>query len=165
MLTKIIFSSAQNYDVSISLTFCCTLKLFGNSLYTILSYLFSFILFIQYRINQTKQWHPTPVLLPGESHGRGAWWAAVHGVAKSQTWLRDFTFTFHLHALEKEMAPHSITLAWENPRDGGAQWAAIYGAAQIRTWLKRLSSSSSSRYYYSYTPYHKVVKQVYSNKN
>ena len=55
---------------SISLTFCCTLKLFGNSLYTILSYLFSFILFIQYRINQTKQWHPTPVLLPGKPHGR-----------------------------------------------------------------------------------------------
>ena len=43
---------------------------------------------------------------------RGAWWAAVHGVAKSQTGLRDFTFTFHLHALEKEMATHSSVLAW-----------------------------------------------------
>ena len=39
--------------------------------------------------------------------GRGAWWAAVHGVAKSQTRLSDFTFTFHFHALEKEMATHS----------------------------------------------------------
>ena len=44
-----------------------------------------------------------------------AWWAAVHGVAKSQTWLRDFTFTFHFHALEKEMAPHSSVLAWRIP--------------------------------------------------
>ena len=43
----------------------------------------------------------------------GAWWAAVHGVAKSQTRLSDFTFTFHLHALEKEMATHSSIIAWE----------------------------------------------------
>ena len=45
----------------------------------------------------------------------GAWWAAVHGVAKSQTRLSDFTFTFHLHALEKEMATHSSILAWRIP--------------------------------------------------
>ena len=45
----------------------------------------------------------------------GAWWAAVHGVAKSQARLNDFTFTFHFHALEKEMAPHSSTLAWKIP--------------------------------------------------
>ena len=44
----------------------------------------------------------------------GAWWAAVHGVAKSQTRLKDFTFTFHFHALEKEMATHSSVLAWRN---------------------------------------------------
>ena len=42
----------------------------------------------------------------------GAWWAAVHGAAKSQTRLGDFTFTFHFHALEKEMATHSSVLAW-----------------------------------------------------
>ena len=45
----------------------------------------------------------------------GAWWAAVRGVAKSQTRLRDFTFTFHFHALEKEMATHSSVLAWTIP--------------------------------------------------
>ena len=45
----------------------------------------------------------------------GAWWAAVHGVAKSRTQLSDFTFTFHLHALEKEMATHSRILASEIP--------------------------------------------------
>ena len=42
----------------------------------------------------------------------GAWWATVHGVARSQTRLSDFTFTFHFHALEKEMATHSSVLAW-----------------------------------------------------
>ena len=42
----------------------------------------------------------------------GAWWAAVHGVVKSRTRLSDFTFTFHFHALEKEMATHSSVLAW-----------------------------------------------------
>ena len=48
----------------------------------------------------------------------GAWWAAVHGVAKSQTRLSDFTFTFHFHALEKEMATHSSVLAWRVPGMG-----------------------------------------------
>ena len=42
----------------------------------------------------------------------GAWWVTVHGIAKSRTWLSDFTFTFHSHALEKEMAIHSSVLAW-----------------------------------------------------
>ena len=46
---------------------------------------------------------------------RGAWWAAVHGVAESRTGLSDFTFTFHFHALEKEMATHSSVLAWRIP--------------------------------------------------
>ena len=54
----------------------------------------------------------------------GAWWATVHGVAKSQTRLSDFTFTFHFHALEKEMATHSNVLAWRIPwteKPGGLQ--------------------------------------------
>ena len=48
----------------------------------------------------------------------GAWWAAVHEVAKSQTQLSDFTFTFHFHASEKEMATHSSVLAWRIPGTG-----------------------------------------------
>ena len=48
----------------------------------------------------------------------GAWWAAVHGVAKTQIRLSDFTFTFHFHALEKEMAIHSSVLAWRIPGTG-----------------------------------------------
>ena len=49
---------------------------------------------------------------------RGAWWAAVHGVGKSRTRLRDFTLTFHFHTLEKEMATHSSVLAWRIPGTG-----------------------------------------------
>ena len=48
----------------------------------------------------------------------GPWWAAVHGVAKSRTRLSDFTFTFHFHALEKEVATHSNVLAWRIPGTG-----------------------------------------------
>ena len=48
----------------------------------------------------------------------GAWWPAVHGAAKSWTQLSDFTFTFHFHALEKAMAPHSSSLAWRIPGIG-----------------------------------------------
>ena len=64
---------------------------------------------------------------------RGAWWAAVHGVAKSWIRLSVFTLTFHFHALEKEMATHFSVLAWRIPGTGGAWWAAIYGVAQSRT--------------------------------
>ena len=49
---------------------------------------------------------------------RGAWWAAVHGVAKNWTRLSDFTCTFHFHALEKEMATHSSVFAWRIPGTG-----------------------------------------------
>ena len=71
----------------------------------------------------------------------GAWGTSVHGVAKSWTWLSDFTFTFHFHALEKEMATHSSVLAWRIPGTG-AWWAAIYGVAQSWTRLKWLSNMS-----------------------
>ena len=74
----------------------------------------------------------------------GVWKAAVHGVAEGRTRLSDFTFTFHFHALEKEMATHSSVLAWRIPGTGGAWWSAVYGVAQSRTRLKWLSSSSSS---------------------
>ena len=74
----------------------------------------------------------------------GAWWAAVHGVAKSQTQLSDFTFTFHFHALEKEMAAHSSVLAWRIPGSGepggllsmgshrvGHDWSDLAAAAVV----------------------------------
>ena len=79
----------------------------------------------------------------------GAWWAAVHGVAKSWTWLSDFTFTFHFHfslsCIGEANGNPLQRSCLENPRDGGAWWAAVYGVAQSGKRLKWHSSSSSSR--------------------
>ena len=76
-----------------------------------------------------RQWHPTPVLLPGKSHG----WRSLVGCspwgAKSRTRLSDFTFTFHFHALEKEMATHSSVLAWRIPwmeKPGRLQYMGLH---------------------------------------
>ena len=80
----------------------------------------------------------------------GAWWAAVHGVAKSRTRLSNFTFTFHFHALEKEMVTHSSVLACKIPGMGEPWWAAVYGVAQSQTQLRWLSSSSSNTPLYVY---------------
>ena len=75
--------------------------------------------------------------------GGRAWWAAVHGVAKSQARLSDFTFTFHFHALEKEMATHSSVLAWRIPGTGKPGGLPSMGSHRVGwTRLKRLSSSS-----------------------
>ena len=57
----------------------------------------------------------------------GAWWAAVHGVARSRTRLSDFAFTFHFHALEKEMATHSSVLAWRIPGTGEPGGCRLWG--------------------------------------
>ena len=81
----------------------------------------------------------------------GAWKAAVHGVAEGQTWLSNFTFTFHFHALEKEMATHSSVLAWRIPGTGepgglpsmglhsvGHDWSDLAAAAVMESgesWL------------------------------
>ena len=73
----------------------------------------------------------------------GACWAAVRGVAKSRTQLSGFTFTFHLHALEKEMAAHSSVVAWRFPGTGEPGGLPSMGA-HSRTRPKRLSSSGSS---------------------
>ena len=62
----------------------------------------------------------------------GAWWTAVHGVAKSQTPLNNFTFTFHFHALEKEMATHSSVLAWRIPGMGEPGELLSMGSHRVR---------------------------------
>ena len=67
---------------------------------------------------------------------RGAWWATVHGVAKGRTRLSDFTFTFHFHALETEMATHASVLAWRIPGTGEPGGLPSYGVAQSWTRLK-----------------------------
>ena len=62
----------------------------------------------------------------------GAWWAAVHGVAKGQARLSDFTFTFYFHALEKEMATHSSVLAWRIPGTGEPGGLPSLGSHTVR---------------------------------
>ena len=63
----------------------------------------------------------------------GAWWVAVHGVAKSQTRLSNFTFPFHFHALEKEMATHSSVLAWRIPGMGSLVGCRLWGRTESDT--------------------------------
>ena len=62
---------------------------------------------------------------------RGAWWAAAHGVSKSWTRLSDFTFTFHFHALEKEMATHSSVLAWRILGTGEPGGCRLWGRTEV----------------------------------
>ena len=64
---------------------------------------------------------------------QGAWWAAVHGVAKSRTRLGDFTFIFHFHALEKEMATYSSVLAWRIPGMGEPGGCHLWGHTESDT--------------------------------
>ena len=87
--------------------------------------------------------HPLQYSCLGNHMDGGAWWATVHGVAKSWTWLSDFIFTFHFHALEKEMATHSSILAWRIPGTEESGGLPSMGS-QSWTQLMQLSSSSSS---------------------
>ena len=75
----------------------------------------------------------------------GAWWAAVHGVTKSQTQLSDFTFTFHFHALEKEMATHSSVLAWRIPGTGKPSGLLSMGLHRVRHDWSDLAAAAAAR--------------------
>ena len=77
---------------------------------------------------------------------RGAWWATVHGVAKSRTRLNDFTFTFHFPALEKAMATHSSVLAWRIPGTGEPGGLPSMGSHRVgHDWSNSSSSSNSKK--------------------
>ena len=90
-----------------------------------------------------RQWHPTPVLLPGKSHGqRSLVGCSPWGREQSDTTER-LHFHFSLSCIGEGNGNPLQCSCLENPRDGGAWWAAIYGVAQSWTRLKRLSSSSS----------------------
>ena len=74
----------------------------------------------------------------------GAWWAAVHGVAKSRTRLSDFTFTFHFHALEKEMATHSSVLAWRISGMGEPGGLPSTGSHRVRHDWSDLAAAAAA---------------------
>ena len=84
-------------------------------------------------------WH---VFLENPMDG-GAWLAAVHGVARSQTRLSDFTFTFHFHALEKEMATHSSVLAWRIPGTGAPGGLPSLGSHRVRHNWSHLAAAAA----------------------
>ena len=97
--------------------------------------------FCCYCTQQWRQWHPTPVLLPGKSHG---WRSLVRcspwGRTESDTTER-LHFHFSLSCIGEGNGNPLQCSCLENPRDGGAWWSAVYGVAQSRTRLKWLSSS------------------------
>ena len=96
------------------------------------------------------QWQPTPILLPGKSHGqRSLVGCSPWGRCKSDT-TEQLHFHFSLSCVGEGNGNPLRCSCLENPRDGGAWWAAVYGAAQSRTQLKWQSSSSSSNKHYAY---------------
>ena len=97
-----------------------------------------------YEILQRRQWHPTPVILPGKSHG----WRSLEGCSPWGCWGSDTTERLHFHFSlscigEGNGNPLQCSCL-ENPRDGEDWWAAIYGVTQSRTRLKWLSNSNSN---------------------
>ena len=84
------------------------------------------------------------VLLPGKPMDGGAWWVAVHGVARSQTRLSDFTFTFLFHALEKEMATHSSVLAWRIPGTAGPGGLPSMGSHRVGHDWRNLAAAAAA---------------------
>ena len=93
----------------------------------------SFDSFFCNQLHPRRQWHPTQYSRLENPMVGGAWWAAVHGVAKGRTQLSDFTFTFHFCALEKETAAHSSVLAWRMPGTGGLVGCRLWGRTESDT--------------------------------
>ena len=88
----------------------------------------------------------------------GAWWAAVHGVAKSRTKLSNFTFTFHFHALEKEMATHSSVLAWRIPGTGEPRELPSMGSHRVGHDRSDLAAAAAERLSLHFHDYISLVK-------
>jgi len=95
----------------------------------------------------SRQWHPTPVLLPGKFHGQRSLVGCSPWVCYKSDTTERLPFHFSLSCIGEGNGNPLQCSCLENPRDGGAWWASVYGVAQSRTRLKRLSSSSSSSYF------------------
>ena len=89
------------------------------------------------------QWHPTPVLFPGKSHGQRSLEGCSPWGAEGRTQLSDFTFTFHFHALEKEMATHSSVLAWRIPGTGEPGGLPSMGSHRVRHNWSNLAAAAA----------------------
>ena len=108
------------------------------------SLFFDLLLILSINITQRKQWHPTPVLLPGQSHGRTSLVGCSPWGCEGSDMTEQLRFHFSLPCIGEGNGNPLQCSCLENPRDGGAWWAAVYGVTQSRTRLKRLGSSSSS---------------------
>ena len=100
---------------------------------------------------------------------RGAWKGAVHGVAKSQTQLSDFTLTFHFHALVKEMATHSSILAWRIPGMGEPGGLPSMGSHRARhDWSDLAAAAAAAAYtllqYRAVPCYYKIVPKLWAEQ-
>ena len=92
--------------------------------------------------SRRRQWHPTPVLLPGKSHGRRSLVGCSPWGHKESDMTERLHFHFSLSCIGEGNGNPLQCCCLENPRDGGAWWAAVYGVTQSRTRLKQLSSIS-----------------------
>ena len=95
-------------------------------------------------LTRRRQWHPTPVLLPGKSHGQRSLVGCSPWDRKESDTAERLHFHFSLSCTGEGNGNPLQCSCLENPRDRGAWWAAVYGVTQSWTWLKQLSSSSSS---------------------
>ena len=130
------------YELDRSELWCfknCIYSTLFNGLYIVYSSLYIIV------YNQRRQWHPTPVLLPGKSHG----WRSLEGCSPWGRWGSDTTewlhFHFSLSCIGEGNGNPLQCSCLENPRDGGAWWAAVYGVAQSRTQLKWLSKKKKKK--------------------
>ena len=95
-----------------------------------------------------RQWHPTPVLLPGKAHGRKSLVGCSLWGREESDMTERLYFHFSLSCIGEGNGNPLQCSCLENPRDGGAWWATVYGVAQSRTWLNRLRSNSSTQTQY-----------------
>ena len=108
---------------------------------------------------QRRQWHPTPVLLPGKSHGQRS---AVHGVTKSRERVSNFTFIFHFHELEKEMAAHSSP--WRIPGTGEPGGLPSMGSQRVGHYWSDLAVAVASEEVKSKVVVFNYVKKIMATR-
>ena len=137
---------------------CMENKIFSQF---VLFFDFSFEIFcLDLLLFRRRPWHPTPILLPGKSHGRRSLvGCSPWGHEESDT-DEPLHFHFSLSCIGEGNGNPLQCSCLENPRDGGAWWGAVYGVAQSRTWLKWLSISSSSSRYADDTTYGRKWKRT-----
>ena len=137
------------------------LKHFAKDLFAFLS-MEKYKLYLSKAVKWRRQWHPTPVLLPGKSHGRRSLVGCSPWGCKESDTTERLPFHFSLSCIGEGNGNPLQCSCLENPRDGGAWSAAVYGATQSRTRLKWLSSSSSTWHSLCFHFDHPAILLVYT---